>query len=154
MSCHRMWQREKRERRVGVTPLTRRCRARAGARTARPDGEYNHEFNAIAWATPDPEHPGSSYRIIISREIGSSMLRSWKRWSAHLIRRRLRTGSRLCRCGCILICDRMPQRTESGRRVRLARLTRRCRVRAGIPERPDQRRRMGRWLDARDYSTI
>jgi hypothetical protein len=39
-TCHRMWQRTKSGRRVRVTPLTRRRRARTWiVRTARPDGE-------------------------------------------------------------------------------------------------------------------
>jgi hypothetical protein len=41
--CHRMWQRTESGRRVGPARLTRRCRARAGARTARPDEELQHQ---------------------------------------------------------------------------------------------------------------
>jgi hypothetical protein len=43
--CHRKWQRTKSGRRTGVAPLGRRRRARAGARTARPDGEGWRRFD-------------------------------------------------------------------------------------------------------------
>jgi Calcineurin-like phosphoesterase len=32
----------------------------------------NHEFNAIAWATPDPEHPVNFFAITTSLAISSS----------------------------------------------------------------------------------
>jgi hypothetical protein len=47
-ACHRTWQRTESERRVRATPLTRRGRASAGARTARP----SEKIAVDPWSDP------------------------------------------------------------------------------------------------------